>query len=169
MRDAVVAMQLSRKVIRNVKQNLFWAFFYNCIGIPLAAGLLYPMFALRLNPMFGAIAMSLSSLFVVGNALRLRNFKSDLQEKEIDDYQNKEKRKKERNVLMTKVITIEGMMCEHCAGRVQAALEKLEAVETVSMSLEQKTAVVTLNEELSDDQIRTVITDAGYRVAKIIE
>ena len=150
--DAVTAMKLSRSVIRNIKENLFWAFFYNCIGIPLAAGVLYPAFQIRLNPMFGAAAMSLSSIFVVGNALRLRGFKSGFtplkkgtpkaSHKEIEithaaaeeeqcilkapaEQNNRQdvKQEKERTNTMTKVISIEGMMCNHCTGTVQKALE----------------------------------------------
>lgn len=151
LRDAVTAMKLSRKVIRNIKQNLFWAFFYNAIGIPLAAGLWYPLWGIRLNPMFGAVAMSLSSIFVVGNALRLR----------------REKEEKERNKSMTKVMTIEGMMCGHCTGRVQKVLEAVEGVSEVTMSLEEKTATVQMTQEVADDILTAVVTDAGYEVASI--
>ena len=186
LRDAVTAVRLSRAVIRNIKQNLFWAFFYNAIGIPLAAGVWYPLFQIKLNPMFGAAAMSLSSIFVVGNALRLRGFRAG---KETPDGRNasvpvpanctaaecnkisntegsaedaSEWRKK-----MTKVMTIEGMMCGHCTGRVQKALEAIEGVGSVTMSLENKTATVELTAEVEDAKLTAAVTDAGYEVKEI--
>lgn len=185
--DAITAIKLSRDVIRNIKENLFWAFFYNMIGIPLAAGVWYPMFGIRLNPMFGAAAMSLSSLFVVGNALRLRNFKpyfyqetegmseefsepSVAAEPEPDMEicsetckNNKEKERKE----MKKTMIIEGMMCAHCTGRVQKALEEIDGVENVSMSLENKSAELTLGSEVANDVLKEAVTQAGYEVAEI--
>lgn len=193
LRDAVTAMKLSRAVIRNIKENLFWAFFYNCIGIPLAAGVLYPAFQIRLNPMFGAAAMSLSSIFVVGNALRLRGFKSGFTplKKEAPEVTRKEikithaaaegeqcilktpaeqnnrqdvKQEKERTNTMTKVISIEGMMCNHCTGTVQKALEAVEGVKAVTMSLEQKNATVELASDVADDVLAKAVTDAGYEV-----
>ena len=193
LRDAVTAMKLSRAVIRNIKENLFWAFFYNCIGIPLAAGVLYPAFQIRLNPMFGAAAMSLSSIFVVGNALRLRGFKSgftplkkeasEVTRKEIEithaaaegeqcilktpaEQNNRQdvKQEKERTNTMTKVISIEGMMCNHCTGTVQKALEAVEGVKAVTMSLEQKNATVELASDVSDEVLIRAVTDAGYEV-----
>lgn len=193
LRDAVTAMKLSRAVIRNIKENLFWAFFYNCIGIPLAAGVLYPALQIRLNPMFGAAAMSLSSIFVVGNALRLRGFKSgftplkkgvpEAARKEIEithvaaeeeqcilkapaEQNNRQdvKQEKERTNTMTKVISIEGMMCNHCTGTVQKALEAVEGVKTVTMSLEQKNAAVELASDVADDVLAKAVTDAGYEV-----
>ena len=193
LRDAVTAMKLSRAVIRNIKENLFWAFFYNCIGIPLAAGVLYPAFQIRLNPMFGAAAMSLSSIFVVGNALRLRGFKSgftplkkgvpEVTRKDIEithaaaegeqcilktpaEQNNRQdvKQEKERTNTMTKVISIEGMMCNHCTGTVQKALEAVEGVKTVTMSLEQKNAAVELASDVADDVLAKAVTDAGYEV-----
>lgn len=186
LRDAVTAVRLSRAVIRNIKQNLFWAFFYNAIGIPLAAGVWYPLFQIKLNPMFGAAAMSLSSIFVVGNALRLRGFRAG---KEMTGGRNasasapancteagcnknsntegsaedaSEWRKK-----MTKVMTIEGMMCGHCTGRVQKALEAVEGVGSVTMSLENKTAMVELTAEIEDAELTAAVTDAGYEVKEI--
>ena len=186
LRDAVTAMKLSRAVIRNIKENLFWAFFYNCIGIPLAAGVLYPAFGIRLNPMFGAAAMSLSSIFVVTNALRLKGFKSGfttlkisgnekttkimrettdvktgIQEAPVDQNNREEK---ERTNTMTKVISIEGMMCNHCTGTVQKALEAVEGVKTVTMSLEQKNATVELASDVSDEVLTKAVVDAGYEV-----
>lgn len=193
LRDAVTAMKLSRAVIRNIKENLFWAFFYNCIGIPLAAGVLYPTFQIRLNPMFGAAAMSLSSIFVVGNALRLRGFKSGFTplKKEAPEVTHKEikithaaaegeqcilktpaeqnnrqdvKQEKERTNTMTKVISIEGMMCNHCTGTVQKALEAVEGVKVVTMSLEQKNATVELASDVADEVLTKAVVDAGYEV-----
>ena len=154
LRDAVTAMKLSRAVIRNIKQNLFWAFFYNALGIPLAAGVLYSAFEWKLSPMFGAAAMSLSSIFVVGNALRLRFFKT-----------NNQIRKEGKK--MTKVIQIEGMSCGHCTGRVQKALEGMEGVASVVMSLEDKNATVTLKSDVSNDVLSAAVTEAGYEVVGI--
>lgn len=188
LRDAVTAIQLSRAVIRNIKQNLFWAFFYNAIGIPLAAGVWYPLFQIKLNPMFGAAAMSLSSIFVVGNALRLRGFKSGFEkrgkteatssaegscegkcaveaEQKTAGQEKSEKGKGEKE--MTKVMTIEGMMCGHCTGRVQKALEAVEGVKAVTMSLEEKSATVELEAEVSDEALTNAVTEAGYKVKKI--
>lgn len=169
LRDAVTAVSLSRAVIRNIKQNLFWAFFYNAIGIPLAAGVWYPVFGIRLNPMFGAAAMSLSSIFVVGNALRLKRFKSGFAaaENESNKADNKKKIEREENK-MTKVMTIEGMMCGHCTGRVQKALEAVAGVSAVTMSLEDKTASVELAEEVSDKALTDAVNEAGYEVTQIV-
>lgn len=172
LRDAVTAIRLSRQVIRNIKQNLFWAFFYNAIGIPLAAGVWYPMFELRLSPMFGAAAMSLSSVFVVCNALRLRGFKSGFKEFK---YKNKvtavedapQKKEESEDKKMKKVMTIEGMMCAHCTGRVQKALEALEGVAAVTMNLEEKTATLELTAEIPDETLTAAVTEAGYEVAQI--
>ncbi len=171
LRDAVTAMKLSRAVIRNIKQNLFWAFFYNALGIPLAAGVLYTTFNWKLSPMFGAAAMSLSSIFVVGNALRLRFFKTNnkqkneplLNEQPISEQERIEEKE------MTKVIKIEGMSCGHCTGRVQKALEGMEGVASVVMSLEEKNATVTLNSEVSDDVLSAAVTEAGYEVINIVD
>ncbi|MGN0402261.1 MAG: heavy metal translocating P-type ATPase [Acetatifactor sp.] len=168
LRDAVTTVRLSRAVIRNIKQNLFWAFFYNAIGIPLAAGVWYPALGIRLNPMFGAAAMSLSSIFVVGNALRLRSFKTDFKKKRKrsagEEIRPVEERKEKK---MTKVITIEGMMCSHCTGRVQKALEALEGVVAVTMNLEQKSATLELSGEVSDEALSEAVTEAGYQVTSI--
>lgn len=175
LRDAVTAIRLSKAVIRNIKENLFWAFFYNSIGIPLAAGILYPMFGLKLNPMFGAAAMSLSSVCVVANALRLRNFKETQKAaketvkeaaKEADNKNASQNISKEENK-MTKTIIIEGMSCGHCTARVQKALEALEGISAVTMSLEQKSAEITLDQEISNQLLTQTITDAGYEVVEI--
>ena len=176
LRDAVTAVRLSRAVIRNIKQNLFWAFFYNVIGIPLAAGVWYPLFGIKLNPMFGAAAMSLSSIFVVGNALRLKGFKSGFV-REVQAAQGKTVTKdslptinlkqESEETTMTKVMTIEGMMCGHCTGRVQKALEELAGVSAVTMSLENKTATVELGNEVSDEILTAAVTEAGYEVKEI--
>lgn len=174
LRDAVTAVRLSRMVIRNIKQNLFWAFFYNIIGIPLAAGVWYPLFGIKLNPMFGAAAMSLSSIFVVGNALRLKGFKSGFgparEETEavlIKEEDGREDIPAERMENMTKIMTIEGMMCGHCTGRVQKALEAVEGVKAVTMSLEDKTAAVELGGEVTDTILTEAVREAGYEVKEI--
>lgn len=169
--DAITAIRLSRAVIRNIKENLFWAFFYNVIGIPLAAGVWYPLFNLRLSPMFGAAAMSLSSLFVVGNALRLRNFKArNYEEAEVSQTINEQNMKKEikkEETKMTKTMIIEGMMCAHCTGRVQQALEEIPGVTGVVMSLEEKSAKFEAAEQVTEDALRAAVTDAGYEVVDI--
>ena len=177
--DAITAIRLSKAVIRNIKQNLFWAFFYNAIGIPLAAGLFYPAFGIRLNPMFGAAAMSLSSLFVVGNALRLRNFKAkDAEVVNTEENQNyvsavcevlvkEEKDSAEKRENMKKTMIIDGMMCGHCTGRVQKALEAVAGVESVVMSLENKSAEVTCADLVLDETLKEVVTEAGYEVIEI--
>lgn len=187
LRDAVTAVRLSRAVIRNIKQNLFWAFFYNAIGIPLAAGVWYPLFRIKLNPMFGAAAMSLSSIFVVGNALRLRGFRAGKETPErkntesgtapanctdagcnkISNTEGSAEDASEWRKKMTKVMTIEGMMCGHCTGRVQKALEALEGVGSVTMSLENKTATVELAAEIEDEKLTAAVVDAGYEVKEI--
>lgn len=176
LRDAVTAMRLGRRVIRNIKQNLFWAFFYNCIGIPLAAGLLYPALGLRLTPMFGAAAMSMSSIFVVCNALRLRGFRSGFEKRETENNLKEDLKEdlKEKNLKeekgensMKKVITVEGMMCNHCTGRVQKALEGIEGVSGVTMSLEEKTASVELAAEVADEVLKAAVEEAGYEVKAI--
>lgn len=163
--DAITAIRLSRAVIKNIRENLFWAFFYNVIGIPLAAGIWYPAFGIRLNPMFGAAAMSLSSLFVVGNALRLRNFKTPEYE-EIKDINKSVKEEKERRK-MNKTMIIEGMMCAHCTGRVQKALEEIEGVESVAMSLEEKSAHIVLDGQVADETLKAAVAEAGYEVVQI--
>ncbi len=154
--DAVNAITLSRKALRNIKENLFWAFFYNCIGIPLAAGIFIPVWNLMLNPMFGAAAMSLSSFCVVSNALRLNLVKFE-KKSEI----KKEIKKKE------KVMNIEGMMCPHCEARVKKALEALEGVEEAVVSHESGTAEIKLSSDISDEILRETIEKDGYTVVSI--
>lgn len=158
--DAVSALRLSKAVIRNIKENLFWAFFYNMIGIPLAAGLFYSFLHWKLNPMFGAAAMSLSSVCVVGNALRLRFFK--------DTTKSAEPTKGRRWELnMKKTIIIEGMMCSHCTGRVEAALQAVPGIDKVVVSLKEKNAVVEMKDEITGDILKKAVEEEGYQVTGI--
>jgi heavy metal translocating P-type ATPase len=150
--DATAAIQLSKAVVRNIKQNLFWALFYNTLGIPLAAGIFYPLLGWKLSPMFAAAAMSLSSVCVVSNALRLKMFKTE------NIYQG--------GMTMQKTMTIEGMSCLHCSGRVERALNALEGVQAV-VDLEKKTARITLEREISDELLKNAVTDAGYEVVEL--
>lgn len=161
--DVVSAVKLSKAVIRNIKENLFWAFFYNTCGIPLAAGLFYPVFGWKLNPMFGAAAMSLSSVFVVSNALRLRFFKPETGAGAGDIGT-----KTEREVMksMTKTMMIDGMACEHCKARVESALNALDGV-SASVNLEKKAAEVQISGGTSDEELKKAVTDAGYTVVSI--
>ena len=161
--DVPAAIRLSRATLRNIHENLFWAFFYNVIGIPLAAGVWIPIFGWQLNPMFGAAAMSLSSFCVVSNALRLNWFKL------YDAGRDKKIRvkKREEKMTMTKTIKIEGMMCGHCEGRVKKALEALSGVEAAEVSHEAGTAVVTLSSEVSDDALKKAVEDQDYKVLDI--
>lgn len=161
--DAVAAIKLSKAVIRNIKQNLFWAFFYNILGIPVAAGLLYPAFGITLNPMVGAAAMSLSSLFVVSNALRLRLFKDNIDRKDL--IIDRENFVEEEKIMNKKVMNIEGMMCGHCKGTVEKVLTALGGEATVD--LEQKTATVISENEIDDEVLTKAVTDAGYEVISI--
>ncbi len=169
--DAVTAIQLSHATIRNIKQNLFWAFFYNVLGIPLAAGVFYHALEWKLNPMFAAAAMSFSSAFVVGNALRLKLFKPENtgapEHKMITEnhLSNKNDTNKEA-INMKKVLKIEGMMCGHCTGRVEKALNEMDGV-TATVSLESKSADVTLSKDISDDALIKTVADAGYEVVDI--
>lgn len=170
LRDAVTAIRLSRAVIRNIRENLFWAFFYNSIGIPLAAGVLYPFFGIKLNPMFGAAAMSLSSVCVVTNALRLRRFKETAKEdmkkgEEEQGFNHTHIIKEEKK--MTKTMIVEGMSCGHCTARVQKALEAVDGVVSVVMSLEEKSAVVTMDKEVPDETLKAAVTEADYEVSEI--
>jgi len=159
--DVAAAIRLSRATLRNIHQNLFWAFFYNAIGIPLAAGLWIPIFGWELNPMFGAAAMSLSSFCVVTNALRLNLF--DVYRADRD---KKIKQKREEK-MMEKTIHIEGMMCPHCSGRVQEALEGMAEIANAVVSHETGTAVVTLAADVADEVLTKVVVDAGYKVTGI--
>lgn len=164
--DAVGAIRLSKAVIRNIKENLFWAFFYNTIGIPLAAGVLYPLFEIKLNPMFGAAAMSLSSICVVGNALRLKTLRLK-REKTAENSGETAVNSRKEEKMMTRTISIEGMMCGHCTGRVEKALSELAGVTAVTVSLEDKNAVVTAEESVTDEILTKTVTDAGYEVTGI--
>ena len=171
--DAVTAVQLSHATIKNIKQNLFWAFFYNSCGIPLAAGVFYAAFGWKLNPMFAAAAMSFSSFFVVSNALRLKLFKPTHHElyaaKAAQGIENNETTtmQVEEEMIMKKVLKIEGMMCHHCTGRVDKALNEMDGVKA-TVSLEGKSAEVELSKEISDEELVKVVTDAGYEVVDII-
>ena len=158
--DIVTATSLSRAVIRNIRENLFWAFIYNAIGIPVAAGVLYPALGVTLNPMIAAAAMSLSSVCVVTNALRLRLWKGTVCPKAETETMQKE------DTGMERTLTIEGMMCAHCSGRVESALNALAGV-TARVDLEKKTATVTAGAEVSDDALRKAVEDAGYKVTGI--
>ncbi|HIT88012.1 MAG TPA: heavy metal translocating P-type ATPase [Candidatus Coprocola pullicola] len=166
--DAVAAIQLSRAVIRNIKQNLFWAFFYNAIGIPLAAGVFYTALGWKLNPMFAAAAMSFSSVFVVTNALRLKLFQPDFRKEKgrTIKIQNSEKRENKEEWKMKKVLTIEGMMCGHCTSRVEQALNAIDGV-TAEVSLDNKTATVSSTKEISQETLVKAVTDAGYTVVDV--
>jgi len=161
--DVPAAIRLSRATLRNIHENLFWAFFYNVIGIPLAAGLWYPLFGIKLNPMFGAAAMSLSSFCVVTNALRLNLFKLHDAGK---DRKIKAKKRKEAKP-MEKTMKIEGMMCKHCEARVKKTLEKIEGVTEAVVSHTEGTAVVTLSAPVENDVLRKAIEDQDYTVLGI--
>ena len=172
--DAVSAIQLSRAVIKNIKENLFWAFCYNAIGIPLAAGVFYQWLGWQLSPMFGSAAMSFSSVFVVTNALRLKGFKpsyrkgkQEIEPEELHIAAEPVPEKKEKKE-MKKKISIEGMMCGHCTGRVDKALNGLNGVEA-QVSLENKAAYVTLAGDVSDDVLKKAVEDAGYEVTGITQ
>ena len=160
--DVPAAIRLSRATLKNIHENLFWAFFYNVIGIPLAAGVWYPLLGWKLNPMFGAAAMSLSSFCVVTNALRLNwfNMHSTKRDKKI-------KAKQKQEVTMEKTLKIEGMMCGHCEARVQKCLEALSEVESANVSHESGTAVVTLNAEIADSILQKAVEDQDYKVLSI--
>jgi Cu+-exporting ATPase len=159
--DVSAAADLSRAVLRNIRQNLFWAFFYNVIAIPVAAGALFLPFGIAMNPMLGAACMSCSSVFVVSNALRLRGWKQPMGKQKERIETNKTE---SEEITMKKVMTIEGMMCMHCSGRVDKALNALEGVSAV-VDLEAKTATVT--GDISDELLRKTVEDAGYTVVSI--
>jgi len=160
--DVPAAIRLSRATLKNIHENLFWAFFYNVIGIPLAAGVWYPLLGWKLNPMFGAAAMSLSSFCVVTNALRLNWFNMHNTKKD-----KKIKAKKKQEVTMEKTLKIEGMMCGHCEARVQKCLEALAEVDSANVSHETGTAVVTLNADLADNILQKAVEDQDYKVLSI--
>ena len=162
--DVAAAIRLSRATLRNIHENLFWAFIYNVIGIPLAAGVWYPIFGWLLNPMFGAAAMSLSSFCVVSNALRLNWFKMYDASK---DRKIKTKNNNKEDKTMTKTMNIEGMMCGHCEATVKKALEALKGVENAEVSHTAGTAVVTLDADVSDDTLKKAVEDQDYKVTKI--
>lgn len=166
LQDAAAAFALSKAVIKNIKENLFWALFYNSLGIPLAAGVFYPILGWTLNPMFGAAAMSLSSVFVVTNALRLKLFKPqfDMINYKPDSSRNKNKTK--GNVIMKKIMKIEGMMCGHCTGRVEKVLNELKGVKA-QVSLEDKAAYLEITENITDEQLKDVVEAEGYKVTEI--
>ncbi|MBO5081118.1 MAG: heavy metal translocating P-type ATPase [Lachnospiraceae bacterium] len=165
--DVPAAIRLSRAVLRNIHQNLFWAFFYNCIGIPLAAGAFIAVLGWELNPMFGAAAMSLSSFCVVSNALRLNWVKvyNAKRDKKVKPALAEEERKEVNN--MKKTMKITGMMCGHCSGRVKKVLEAMPEVDEAIVSHEEGTAVLTLNAEVADDVLKKIVEDEGYEVTGI--
>jgi len=168
--DVVKALKLSTAVIRNIKENLFWAFFYNVIGIPLAAGALYAAWGIRLNPMFAAAAMSLSSVCVVTNALRLKRLQLNTVDEKIGDSEHftiENVKEKEADTMKKTVIMIEGMSCGHCTGRVEKALQSVAGVTEVSVSLEDKKAVVISEENVSTDVLKNTVVEAGYDVVDI--
>ena len=169
--DVPAAVRLSRATLTNIHENLFWAFFYNVIGIPLAAGLWYPLLGWKLNPMFGAAAMSLSSFCVVTNALRLnlcRVYDSKHDRKATPDRKNKtDKLNESEEKSMTKTMNIEGMMCCHCEARVKKALEALDAVSEAAVSHESGTAVVTLSSDISDEKLKETVEAEDYKVTSI--
>ena len=190
LRDVDTAIELSKATINNIKLSLFWAFFYNVIGIPVAAGIFYPLFGLKLNPMIGALAMSLSSVCVVTNALRLRKFKNknieNVQIKEVskkgneniksecDIIKNEEKLNSETKLnneeesKIMKTIKINGMSCNHCKMSVEKALGGIDGVEKVEVSLENKEAVVTLNKDVENEVFKSVVEEAGFEFVEVI-
>ena len=182
MDDVATAIELSRAVVRNIHMNLFWAFFYNILGIPLAAGALYPFFQLRLSPMIGSAAMSLSSVCVVTNALRLRFFRAkgaqtveegplsggtsqietNTNSMAAEEEQSQEPENEKGSCAMKKVLTVDGMMCAHCQMHVKKALEGVDGVTEAVVDLETKKATVTLSKDVADQVLMDAITEAGY-------
>ena len=180
--DVVDAIRLSRSVIRNIKENLFWAFFYNCIGIPLAAGVFYLSFGWHLTPMFGSAAMSLSSIFVVSNALRLRFFKPVQRHTPQDAPESRKasvslpaasnialnsSETEQKGKSMQKTLSIQGMMCAHCVAHVKKALEGVSGVSSVEVDLEKGTAQITLSAPVTDEALSAAVRDAGYEVSEV--
>lgn len=176
--DIVSAIKLSKKTIKTIKENLFWAFFYNVIGIPLAAGVLYPFFGIKLSPMFGAFAMSLSSVFVCLNSLRLRGFKADFKNSEkIEEIKTREKEEKikikenkkenEMSDLNKMIVKVNGMSCNHCKNHVEEALSKIAGIEKAEVSLDDKLAEVEYFGSVDEDEIKKAVEDAGYEFAGI--
>lgn len=166
LEDALKATELSLAVMRNIKMNLFWAFFYNCLGIPLAAGVLFPLWGLKLTPMIGSAAMSLSSVSVVTNALRLKFFKSKLindENKNVDSEQTEST--KTEDVNMEKTIKVEGMMCPRCEAHVVKALMAIEGVENATASHEENIATITLTKDVANDILIKAIVDEGYEAS----
>ena len=178
--DVSTAVQLSRAVIRNIKENLFWAFFYNAIGIPIAAGIFYPAFQLKMNPMLGALAMSFSSVFVVSNALRLRWFKAKHTAAapktvsspsdsgvEIANSHTMASNNEKGETNMEKVISIEGMACMHCVNHVQQALSAIPGVKEAKVDLESKSATVSVDGSVTDAALKAAVDEAGYQAVSI--
>lgn len=166
--DVPAAIRMSRATLSNIHENLFWAFFYNIIGIPLAAGVWYPLFGWKLNPMFGAAAMSLSSFCVVSNALRLNLFKMyDASKDKKLKAKKEKKRSKKEDKTMKKIMHIEGMMCGHCEAAVKKALEALPQVDEAVVSHETGTAELTLNAEIADDVLKKTVEDKDYTVTSV--
>ena len=166
--DVPAAIRMSRATLHNIHENLFWAFFYNIIGIPLAAGVWYPLFGWKLNPMFGAAAMSLSSFCVVSNALRLNLFKMyDASKDKKLKAKKEKKRSKKEDKTMKKIMHIEGMMCGHCEAAVKKALEALPQVDEAVVSHEAGTAELTLNAEIADDVLKKTVEDKDYTVTSV--
>jgi cation transport ATPase len=166
--DVVSAIKLSHATVRNIKMNLFWAFFYNILGIPVAAGVLYPIFKITLSPMIGSAAMSLSSVCVVSNALRLRTFKD--KDNTQNDNENKncaDEAQGKEDTEMKKTLSISGMMCDHCRMHAQKALAAVDGVSAVTVVLADAKAEVTLSKDVADEVLVKAVTDAGYE-AKVI-
>ena len=174
--DVAEAIELSRAVVRNIHMNLFWAFFYNILGIPVAAGVLYPAFGLLLSPMIGSAAMSLSSVCVVTNALRLRFFHGREQQtnqeavsegkepeaEKTNTTAEHESAEKKGKIAMKKVLVVDGMMCAHCQAHVQKALAAVDGVQEATVDLEKKQAMVILLKDVPDQVLMDAVTEAGY-------
>lgn len=176
--DIVSAIKLSKKTIKTIRENLFWAFFYNVIGIPLAAGVLYPFFGIKLSPMFGAFAMSLSSVFVCLNSLRLRGFKPEFKNsnkiKEIEEKEKSEEKKikednkeNEMSDLNKMIVKVNGMSCNHCKNHVEEALQNVAGIEKVEVNLDEKLADVDYFGSIDEDEIKKAVEDAGYEFVGI--